>query len=174
MTIKPVLTSFALLLIYGSGVAQDQPEEHAGPAMNFIRVSDRLATGGHIIGDGLDRLSAQGVTLVIDLRDEPPKGQANRVEAAGMQYVNVPVEWRSPRVSDFERFRDVMKANPDANVLVQCQANYRASAFTYLYRVVEAGVPEEDARADMNKIWEPEDTWAEFVGDVIEHFGESG
>ena len=49
---------------------------------------------------------------------------------------------------------------------LQCQANYRASAFTYLYRVLEAGDPEADARADMNRIWEPEGTWAEFVDDV--------
>lgn len=174
MTLKPLLAALALVLISGSGIAQEQHEDHSGPAMNFIRVDAKLATGGHIVGDGLDTLRAEGVTLVVDLRDKPPRGQAKQVEAAGMQYVNVPVAWHSPQVSDFETFRDVMNANPDAHVLVQCQANYRASAFTYLYRVLEAGVPEEEARADMNRIWEPEDTWAEFVGDVIEQFGESG
>ena len=171
MTLKPALAPLALLLISGFGIAQEEHEEHAGPAMNFIRVGDRLATGGHIVGDGLDELKSQGVTLIIDLRDSPPDDHRQEVEAIGMQYVNVPVAWRSPEVADFEKFRDAMIANPDAHVLVQCQANYRASAFTYLYRVLEAGAPEAEARADMNRIWEPEGTWADFVENVHETFG---
>lgn len=167
MTYKPVLaTLLALLLISGPVSAQQRDDEHTGPAMNFIRVGDKLATGGHFVGDGLDVVKAQGVTLIVDLRDEPPKGQAKKVEAAGIEYVNVPVVWRSPQLGDYEKFRDAMNANPGAHVLVQCQANYRASAFTYLYRVLEAGVPEADARADMNRIWEPDGTWADFVNDV--------
>ncbi len=172
MTFKPLTATFALLIISLPTIAQAQHDEHSGPAMNFIRVADQLATGGHIVGEGLDELKGQGVTLVVDLRDNPPDGHAQKVEAAGMQYVNVPVAWRAPKVSDFEKFRDAMNAHPEAHVLVQCQANYRASAFTYLYRVLEAGVPEADARADMNRIWEPEGTWAEFVDDVKASYAE--
>ncbi len=172
MTLKPLIATVALLLIAAPGIAQMQHDEHTGPAMNFLRVDDQLATGGHIVGEGLDELKTQGVTLVVDLRDQPPADHGQKVEAAGMQYVNVPVAWRSPKVGDFEKFRDAMNAHPDAHVLVQCQANYRASAFTYLYRVLEAGVPEADARADMNKIWEPEGTWAEFVDDVKASYAE--
>ena len=160
------LAVLALLSFSAPLTAQMHDDEHAGPAMNFIRVGDQLATGGHLVGDGLTELQQQGVTLVVDLRDNPPDDHGKKVEATGMQYVNVPVAWRSPKVSDFDKFATAMNANPDAHVLVQCQANYRASAFTYLYRVLEAGVPEKDARADMNKIWEPEGTWAEFVEDV--------
>ncbi len=172
MTRKPLIATFASLLIAGPGIAQMQHDEHSGPAMNFLRVDEQLATGGHIVGEGLDELKTQGVTLVVDLRDQPPEDHRQKVEAAGMQYVNVPVEWRSPELGDFEKFTAAMNAHPDAHVLVQCQANYRASAFTYLYRVLEAGVPEADARAAMNEIWEPEGTWAEFVDEVKASYAE--
>ena len=173
MTRKLLIASFASFLIAGPCIAQMQHDEHSGPAMNFLRVDEQLATGGHIVGEGLDELKKQGVTLVVDLRDQPPEDHRQKVEAAGIQYINIPVAWRSPQLGDFEEFRAAMNAHPDAHVLVQCQANYRASAFTYLYRVLEAGVPEAKARADMNRIWEPEGTWALFVGDVVERFGES-
>ena len=166
MTFKPALALSTVLLVAGPALGQMQHDEHDGPTMNFIRVDQQLATGGHIVGEGLDELKNQGITLIVDLRDSPPEDHGQKVEAAGIQYVNVPVAWRAPKVSDFEKFRDAMNANPDAHVLVQCQANYRASAFTYLYRVLEAGDSEADARADMNRIWEPEGTWAEFVNDV--------
>lgn len=171
MTLKPALAALALLLISGSVLAQTDRDEHAGPTMNFVRINDELATGGHIVDDGLDELKAQGVTLIVDLRDKPPQYHARKVEAAGIHYINVPVAWRSPQLEDFRKFRDAMNSNPDAHVLVQCQANYRASAFTYLYRILELGAPEAEARAAMNQVWEPEGTWAEFVGNVVEQFG---
>jgi protein tyrosine phosphatase (PTP) superfamily phosphohydrolase (DUF442 family) len=171
MNLKTSTALLYLVLLAGPVTAQMSHDEHAGPAMNFVRIDDRLATGGHIVGQGLGELAEDGVTLVVDLRDDPPKDYAGDVAAAGVEYVNIPVAWRSPKVRDFEQFRDAMNANPDAHVLVQCQANYRASAFTYLYRVLESGVPEAEARADMNRIWEPEGTWAEYIDAVTEQFG---
>jgi protein tyrosine phosphatase (PTP) superfamily phosphohydrolase (DUF442 family) len=171
MTHNTTIALLSLILLAGPVTAQMSHDEHAGPAMNFVRIDDSLATGGHIVGEGLGELTDAGVTLVVDLRDDPPKGYAGDVAAAGVDYVNIPVSWRSPKVSDFEQFRDAMNANPDAHVLVQCQANYRASAFTYLYRVLEFGVPEAEARADMNRIWEPEGTWADYIDAVKGQFG---
>ena len=49
----------------------------------------------------------------------------------GIQWINIPVEWRDPQSADFARFSEVMSQYQDA-VLVQCSANYRASAMTYL------------------------------------------
>ncbi len=167
----PTVVLLCVTLLAGPTLAQMDHDDHAGPAMNFVRIDDRLATGGHIVGQGLGELAEAGVTLIVDLRDDPPKGYARDVDAAGVKYVNIPVSWRSPETADFEQFREVMNNNRDAHVLVQCQANYRASAFAYLYRVLESGVPEARARADMNRIWQPEGTWAEYIDTVTEQFG---
>lgn len=146
---------------------KDQEMEHQGPAMNFHRISPQLATGGHLVDAGAADLARQGVTLVIDLRDQPPAGEQERLEAAGIRWFNVPVVWKDPKPGDFDEFVRLMAANSSENILVQCQANYRASAFTYLYRVTELGVPEAEAREDLNAIWTPEGTWREYIDAVM-------
>ena len=138
--------------------------------MNYHEINDRLVTGGHFVDDGLPSTRAEGITVVIDLRDRPPEGQAERLRGLGIEWVNVPVVWKDPRPEDFERFVEAMKAHEDERVLVQCQANYRASAMTYLYRVLVEGVPEELARRDLNAVWEPEGRWREYMDGIIENW----
>ena len=154
-----------LAMVFAAAVAHAQ---HDGPAMNFLRIDDRLATGGHFTDDGLAALKAQGIEVIIDLRDEPPDGQRERLEAQGIEWINVPVVWASPREADFAAFKEAMLAHEDDSVLVQCQANYRASAMTYLYRVLVDGVAEPEARKAMNAIWEPSGTWREFIDGLLE------
>ena len=167
---KTMLVSLVLAVTPGTALAQMSHDQHTGPAMNFLRISDTLATGGHFVGDGLDELRHQGVAVVIDLRDKPPAGQGHRLAEAGIRWINIPVVWDSPQVGDFANFREAMDANRDASVLVQCQANYRASAFTYMYRVLEGGVPEGEAREAMTAVWSPEGTWEKYIADVFEAF----
>ena len=165
------MRSFATAVIAGLlAVLATAPvfAQHDGPAMNFLRIDDRLATGGHFTDDGIEALKAQGVDVVIDLRDRPPEGQEARLAEHGIRWINVPVVWASPRIEDYERFSRAMADNEGASVLVQCQANYRASAMTYLYRVVEEGVPEEEAREAMNRVWEPDGTWLDYINTILE------
>lgn len=170
----PVIAMFLSLgMSFGSPVsAQDNDDmEHDGPAMNFLRVSPTLATGGHFTDDGVAAIAEQGVSLVIDLRDRPPEDQEERLAAAGIRWINVPVVWTAPRREDFEAFSQFMSENDDESILVQCQANYRASAMTYLYRVTKGGVPEQEARKDLNAVWTPEGTWEAYIEEILESSG---
>lgn len=163
---KGIAALLATGLLACSGSDATSNDAHAGAAMNFHRINERLATSGHFVDDGATAIQAQGVKVVIDLRDKPPAGQKERLAALGMEWINVPVVWDSPQVEDFEKFRLAMQEHQDANVLVQCQANYRASAMTYLYRVLEDEIAEDVAMADVSAIWEPEGTWLEFINAV--------
>ena len=170
----PMLAGF--LSLFTGCAKQDSAREemdavHQGPTMNFHRINEQLATGGHLVDAGAAELAKQGVTLVIDLRDKPPAEERQQLERAGIEWVNVPVVWKEPKEGDFEEFSRLMAANTDENILVQCQANYRASAFTYLYRVTQEDVPEAEARKDLNAIWTPEGTWQGFVEDVLDAEG---
>jgi hypothetical protein len=51
------------------------------------------------------------------------------------------VSWQQPTYEDFALFSAVMNGARDRKVLVHCQLNMRASAFTFLYRVVHERVP---------------------------------
>ena len=163
----PVLAGLLALLASGFAAAQtDSP--HPEPVMNYHRVNDRLVTGGHLLDDGTATLKGQGVEVVIDLRDNSPSGEKERFAEQGIEWINIPVEWRDPQKADFDRFSEAMRKYQDDHVLVQCGANYRASAMTYLYQIVVEKVPEDDAREDLYAVWDPDDndTWREYIDDI--------
>jgi hypothetical protein len=60
-----------------------------------------------------------------------------------------------------------MQRDPGKKTLLHCQANFRASAFGFLYRVLHEGVPIAEAKAEMNAVWEPNETWRQLIFDVL-------
>ena len=159
---------FLMTLLAPVAHGEASPDHHEGPAMNFHAINDRLSTGGHFTENGLETVAGQGVTVVIDLRPAPPEGQKQRLAERGIKWINIPVEWQQPTVADFEEFTAAMQDSAGKKVFVQCQANYRASTMTYLYRVKVEGVAEPEARKDLEAAWQPNDTWGAFIRTVLE------
>ncbi len=155
------------MTLLGSAAASAQMEAEL-PTMNFHRINERLATGGRLLEGGAAALKEQGVTVVINLRDDSTNAEEAQFVEQGIQWINIPVVWRNPENENFARFSEVMREHQDANVLVQCSSNYRASALTYLYQVVVEGVPDEEARQDVLAIWDPStnSTWTEFLDGI--------
>jgi protein tyrosine phosphatase (PTP) superfamily phosphohydrolase (DUF442 family) len=163
-----LIVASTLVMLSGYSAYAQMSAEHSGPVMNYHRVNDRLVTGGHLLDGGTVALKEQGVKVVIDLRDEPPSGENARFAEQGIEWINIPVEWSDPREADFERFSEAMREHQQDHVLVQCAANYRASAMTYLYRVVVEDVPEKEAEKDLHAVWNPDenDTWHDYINDI--------
>ena len=140
---------------------------------NFLRHSDKLASGGMPKADQLRDAAEQGVEVVINLAPHAvPDALPNEeelVHSLGMQYINIPVIWTTPNKDGLDRFMDVMDASQDKRILVHCQANYRASGFVALYRVLRLGWKRDDALQDMKKIWSPEEypVWDMFIEDNL-------
>lgn len=165
-TLLITATAAVLITIAGALPAAHHHDPHSGSVMNYHRIDDRLVTGGHFVDDGLNDIKEEGVMVVIDLRDNPPKGQKKKLAEQGIKWINVPVEWDDPETEDFKQFSKAMKAHQDDHVLVQCGANYRASAMTYLYRVVVENVDEEEASKDLYAVWTPSkesEEWVEYI-----------
>jgi protein tyrosine phosphatase (PTP) superfamily phosphohydrolase (DUF442 family) len=82
-----------------------------------------------------------------------------------MQYIHIPVIWTTPTKDGLDRFMAVMDENKDKKILVHCQANFRATAFVALYRILRQGWDQQDAIEDMHKIWDAEDypIWKMFI-----------
>ncbi|MFT5927760.1 MAG: protein tyrosine phosphatase (PTP) superfamily phosphohydrolase (DUF442 family), partial [Candidatus Azotimanducaceae bacterium] len=86
----------------------------------------------------------------------------------GINYVQIPVVWDKPTAADLQLFYAVMEGRGERKTLVHCFANYRASAFTYLYRVTRLGVDEAEARKDLEIVWSEEafvdaPQWRKFI-----------
>ena len=88
----------------------------------------------------------------------------------GMQYVQLPVDFGNPTLQDFQAFLAIMRTNPDAKTLLHCQVNFRASTFSLLYRVIELGVPIGEAKEAFDSVWQPNQTWFQFLVTVLENY----
>ena len=87
-----------------------------------------------------------------------------------MAYFNIAVDWDNPTLENFQTYVTYMELENEGKTLTHCRLNWRGSAFTYLYRVTQLGEPEEVARKDLEKIWQPEGVWLEFINKVKAHY----
>lgn len=159
------------LLIGGSSAAAADPvivDDDEAPLRNYHVISDRLGTAGTLSAGAVSWLMADGYRMIIDLRDEFDEIEAHAALAEEAIYVHVPVSWPAPSADELESFLLVMAANPEKKILVHCSANYRASAMTYLYRVLELDADPEEAMADVRAVWEPNETWLSFFARSID------
>ncbi|BDY05192.1 protein tyrosine phosphatase family protein [Ferrimonas sp. YFM] len=153
------------LLVSTAAQADIEPE-----ALSEIKAvqfpSERVITSGLPQPDQFPALKQAGVDLVINLIPAGnPTGLENEgelVKKAGMEYAHIGVDWKQPTTEDVLQFLAVMEANKDKDVLIHCAANYRASAFYYLY-LLNAGA--EDSEALQSSAMAP---W----GDLSESFKE--
>ena len=149
--------------------AQDQHNESMLDEITaYLKISDNLSTSGQIGYDQVALLKEEGFDIVINLApaDEARNGlEGFLVTQQGMAYIQIPVSWQNPSQRDLQLFFDVMEANKDRRVYVHCFANMRVSAFVYLYRTLHEGISEEEAKADLAKIWDPYslEQWASFI-----------
>lgn len=146
---------------------------------NYRELDPTLSTSGQVTDEQVPALAEDGYGLVVNLAVADPERNANEgflVSQAGMAYTQIPVIWDAPTFADLELFFAVMDARGERRTLVHCFANFRASAFTYLYRTLRLGVPEAEARADLEAIWTEEawaeyPQWAEFVAQAQARYG---
>ena len=134
---------------------------------NFRRLSPTLTTSGQPTAEQFASIAAAGVPTVINLAmpDSPHAlpDQPQLLASLGLHYIHIPVDFAVPAESDFERFSDEMDALGDTPVHVHCIANYRVAAFLYRYRRERLGWMEEQARPDLDAVWQPEGVWADFI-----------
>jgi protein tyrosine phosphatase (PTP) superfamily phosphohydrolase (DUF442 family) len=142
--------------------------------VNFWFYDDKLSSSGMPTADQMKEVADAGVDLVINLapHDVPNAipDEEQLVQSLGMDYVNIPVIWRSPQAQSLTRFMDVMDAHTGKKIHVHCEANYRASAFIMQYRVLRLGWKKEDAVPVMERMWNPEDfpIWQKYIDENLQ------
>ena len=145
--------------------------------LNYLPISDTLATAGQPVRQQFREIKAAGYDLVINLAmpDSPNAlpNEAELVAAHGMEYIHIPVVWEKPTADDLECFFEVMAANETRRTFVHCALNMRVSVFVYLYRVLRQAVPPDVAREPMLQIWQPDPVWSQFLRDSLARYGVS-
>jgi protein tyrosine phosphatase (PTP) superfamily phosphohydrolase (DUF442 family) len=136
---------------------------------NYMHLDENLSSSGMPTAEQMQSVAETGTQVVINLAPQdvpnalPDEGEL--VTALDMEYLNFPVIWRAPERETLTRFMDAMEARKDKKIHVHCEANYRASAFIMLYRVLRLGWKKEDAIPVMERMWNPEDfpLWQKFI-----------
>lgn len=138
----------------------------------FRPVDESLATSGQPTAAQLGTIARAGFTAIINLglhddhRCALPD-EAGTVRALGLAYEHIPVQFAAPTRSDLLAFLAAMDAHRGERVWVHCADNMRASVFLGLYRVLRLGWPKEGAFDEVDSLWEPNEVWSTFIGQML-------
>ena len=141
----------ALLFCVTPVLAQDDP----GSIRNFMRVNKDFCTGGQPRMEHLEKLKAEGVKAIINLR-RPTEHRADEEEAKakelGLRYFNIPVAYGDPKDEQATEFLKITDDPANRPAFIHCTAAIRVGAFWLIRRVLRDGWKFEDAEAEAQKI----------------------
>jgi uncharacterized protein (TIGR01244 family) len=137
----------------------------------FFRVDKTICTGGQPKLVHLEKLKAEGVKTIINLRP-PNEHQAAKEEAKakelGLRYFNIPVEFGNPKDQQVEEFLKLTDDPANRPMFIHCAAAIRVGAFWMIRRVLRDGWSTEKAEEEAKKIGLTVQDWQDFAVDYIE------
>ncbi|MAC71318.1 MAG: phosphatase [Gammaproteobacteria bacterium] len=171
------LIAAATVLLSQTALAVEEPPAELEGITNFRQYSATFASAGQPTADQLQAIADQGFERIVyiaftnNTNALPDEDQI--VKGLGMEYMQVPVDFSNPLPDDFYAFADSMQRNTGKKTLLHCQVNARATAFSFLYRVLYEDVPVAEAKEDMNTVWQPNEVWRDFIFEVMAQNGKN-
>ena len=161
----------AALLLSTPLLAVEDPAPSLAEIINFRQYSDSFSSAGQPTLEQFQVIAEQGFERIVYIAfTNNPNALADEdlvVKGLGMEYMQVPVDFSNPLPDDFYAFADSMRRNTGKKTLLHCQVNARATAFSFLYRVIYEDVPVAEAKEDMNTVWQPNAVWRDFIFEVM-------
>ncbi len=155
-----------------SVLAVEEPPADLAEITNFRQYSDTFASAGQPTEEQLQAVANAGYERIVYIaftnNQNALADEDQIVKRLGMEYMQVPVDFSNPLPDDFYAFADSMQRNTDKKTLLHCQVNARATAFSFLYRVIYEDVPISEAKEDMNTVWQPNEVWRDFIFEVMD------
>ena len=140
--------------------------------VNYRQYSPFFASSGQPAREQFESLKAAGFDRIVYIafshNGRAISDEDKLVKELGMGYLHIPVDFDNPQIDEFETFATYLLGAPDKKTLLHCQVNYRATAFSFLYRVIYDGVAVAEAKADMNTVWQPDAVWRDFIFAVLD------
>lgn len=156
MKLNRAKTLITLILILTTGaVAVNALQQEETPIRNFLRINDQFCTGGQPRLEHLEKLKAEGVKAIINLR-QPSEHRAEEEEAKakelGLRYFNIPVVYRDPKEEQATEFLKITDDPANRPVFIHCTAAIRVGAFWLIRRVLRDGWTFEEAEKEAEKV----------------------
>src|SRR3712207_4237327 len=153
MEITPRLPRVIVLLLLAALAVAAQQE--TPPIRNFLRVNDQFCTGGQPRLEHLEKLKAEGVKAVINLR---PRGERRaeeeeaKAKELGLRYFNIPVVFAEPKEEQATEFLKITDDPENRPAFIHCAGAVRVGAFWMIRRVLRDGWTIEAAEKEAEKI----------------------
>ena len=165
-----VLSVLTGVLLHSAAQALEESNPALAEIVNFRQYSATFASAGQPTREQFQTIADNGVERVVYIAFTnnpnalPDADQV--VKGLGREYMQVPVDFQNPLPDEFYAFADAMERNKQKKTLLHCQVNARATAFSFLYRVIFEDVAISEAKADMNTVWQPNEVWRDFIFEV--------
>ncbi|HEU4875729.1 MAG TPA: PQQ-binding-like beta-propeller repeat protein [Pyrinomonadaceae bacterium] len=161
---------FTLLVLVTA--ASVPAQENVPDIRNFLRVNKDFCTGGQPRLEHLEKLKADGVKAIINLR-QPSEHRAAEEEAKakelGLRYFNIPVAYGNPNEEQVAEFLKITDDPENRPAFIHCTAAIRVGAFWMIRRALRDGWSVEDAEREAEKVGLRESPhWLEFARKYIE------
>ena len=154
MRLNLILT---LMLIAVPAMAQQDAtaQQEVPPIRNFLRVNAEFCTGGQPRLEHLEKLKAEGVKAIINLRvptEHRAEEEEAKAKALGLRYFNIPVVYMDPKEEQATEFLRITDDPANRPAFIHCTAAIRVGAFWMIRRVVRDGWTVEAAEEEAKKV----------------------
>lgn len=132
-----VLATLALILTVASASRGKTNENFPSIKIkNFGQMTEQFYRGAQPKENDYASLAALGIKTVIDLQDSPKTYAKSAVEAAGMRYVNIPMDDKSyPKQQQIEKFLELVDNPETGKFYVHCAGGrHRTGVMGAVYR----------------------------------------
>lgn len=149
------ILALVLALCVASVPQQTPPIQTAPDIRNFLQVTPDFCTGAQPRPEHFVMLKSRGVKTVLNLRvpeEHRAEEEKAAVEAAGMKYINIPVNYRNPTDADVDAFLKVTDDPANRPMFAHCTLAIRVGAFWLIRLVVRDGMTWEAALEEAKKV----------------------
>jgi tyrosine-protein phosphatase SIW14 len=147
-----LLTLMAVVSFAMMASAQTSPNSFPGITIaNFGQMNEHLYRGAQPSQSDYQALAKMGINTIVDLRNDYESFAKSSAEAAGLKYVNIPMNGVSaPSDADVAKFLQVVNDPASGKVYFHCKAGiHRAGTMGAVYRINHDGWDYDKTYAEM-------------------------
>lgn len=175
---KEMRTLAAVLLLAATGgaaqeapaAAQSEPAKEYAHITNFLRVNQQICTGGQPRLEDLEKMKAEGIRAIINLRqasEYDAAAEEAKAKEVGLKYVHIPVNGREMKDEYAEEFLKATDEAENRPAFIHCASANRVGALWMIRRVLRDGWSLEKAEEEAKKIGLRSEALTTFAKDYI-------
>lgn len=147
--------------------AEAKPYAHI---TNFFRVNEQICTGGQPKMEDLEKMKAEGIRAIINLRqasEYDAAAEEAKAKEVGLKYVHIPVNGREMKDDYAVEFLKATDDETNRPAFIHCASANRVGAFWMIRRVLRDGWALEKAEEEARKIGLRSEALLAFAKDYI-------